>query len=283
MEVIASGQSHGAVVRGVDLSAPLAPAVVDDIRAQWLEHGVLAFPDQALTDDDLERFTLYFGDFGDDPFIAPIPGREHIIAVERKKDETASLFAETWHTDWSFQKHPPAGTCLYSLVIPPHGGDTLFVNQRLALEAMPDALRQRIEGKQAVHSAKNAYAPDGMYGEADKASGRSMDILPSEEALSTRTHPLIRTHPETGKESLYGCIGYIVAVEGLSAEASSELLMDLYRWQTQEQFQYRHRWQADTLLMWDNRVELHAATGGYEGYDRLLHRTTIGAWEAGSR
>ncbi|QLC24197.1 TauD/TfdA family dioxygenase [Parasphingopyxis algicola] len=276
MDITPSGQACGATVTGVDLSQPLTDEVVADIRAVWLKHHVLAFPDQNLTDDDLERFTLYFGPFGEDPFIAPIPGREHIIAVQRDAGETAPLFAENWHTDWSFQEHPPAGTCLYGITIPPEGGDTLFADQHAAFEAMPDDLRARLDGKMAIHSAKNAYAPEGMYGEKD--AGRSMDIRPSEDAKATQLHPVIRDHPETGRTGIYGTVGYIAGIDGLAERDALPLLMELYAWQTQDRFVYRHKWQPGMLLMWDNRSVLHKATGGYEGDDRLLHRTTIGAY-----
>lgn len=278
IEVAPSGQACGATVTGVDLSQPLSETTVIDIRSAWLEHHVLSFPNQTLTDDDLERFTLYFGPFGDDPFIAPLPDREHIIAVKREANETASLFAENWHTDWSFQEHPPAGTCLYSITIPPMGGDTLYANQHAALGAMPAELRTRIEGKMAIHSAKNAYAPDGSYGDADKAKGRSMDIRPSSEAEATQLHPIIRNHPETGREGLFSCVGYIAGVEGMTQDDALPLLMELYQWQTGDAFVYRHKWEPNMLVMWDNRSVLHRATGGYEGHDRLLHRTTIGAY-----
>lgn len=275
LTITKSGQSCGAEVRGADLSKPIPDDLAAEIRALWLEHQVLSFPDQRLTDDDLERFTLAFGPFGDDPFIAPLPGRKHIIAVKRAADETSPIFAESWHSDWSFQERPPQGTCLYGITIPPVGGDTLFVNQYAALEAMPDDLRRRIEGRKAIHSAKNAYSPKGMYGAGDK--GRSMDIRPSEEAEATHTHPFIRVHPEIGRESLFGCAGYIIGVEGMSEQEGWDLVTEVYRWQTRPEFQYRHRWQKDMLLMWDNRCTLHMATGGYAGHDRLLHRTTIGA------
>lgn len=276
LEIAPSGQACGATVTGVDLARPLSDDIVAEIRAAWLEHHVLSFPDQKLTDDDLERFTLYFGPFGEDPFIAPIPGREHIIAVQRDAGETAPLFAENWHTDWSFQEHPPAGTCLYGITIPPEGGDTLFADQHAALDAMPDDLRARLDGKMAIHSAKNAYAPEGMYGEKD--AGRSMDIRPSEDAKATQLHPIIRDHPETGRAGIYGTVGYIASIEGMAEQDALPLLMDLYAWQTQDRFVYRHKWQPEMLLMWDNRSVLHKATGGYEGHDRLLHRTTIGAY-----
>lgn len=275
LDITPSGQACGAAVRGVDLSKPLAKETVAAIRAAWMEHQVLAFPDQELTDEQLEDFTLHFGPFGEDPFIAPIPGHPHIIAVKRAANETSPIFAESWHSDWSFQARPPQGTCLYGKTIPPVGGDTLFTNQYLALEQMPADLRGRIEGKRAVHSAKNAYAPTGMYGKGD--TGRSMDIRPSEEAQATQTHPIIKAHPETERQSLFGCAGYIVGIEGLDQQEGWDLITEIYRWQTRPEFQYRHKWTKDMLVMWDNRCTLHMATGGYAGHERLLHRTTIGA------
>lgn len=270
-----SGQACGATVTGVDLTKPLDEATVAEIRVAWLEHLVLSFPDQPMSDDDLERFTLYFGPFGHDPYIAPIEGRDHIIAVKRKADETAPIFAETWHSDWSFQETPPAGTCLFGITIPPVGGDTLFANQQKAWQDMPDALRDKVQGKRAIHSAALGYSKAGLYGENDPGD-RSMDIRPSDDALATHTHDLIRKHPETGKEAIFSSVAYITGFEGMTPEASRELLIELYQWQTRPEFQYRHAWQKNTLVMWDNRSVVHMATAGYAGHDRLLHRTTIG-------
>ena len=277
MTIRLSGQACGAAVTGVDLSKELRESLVTDIRQAWVEHGVLTFPDQSLSDDDLERFTGYFGAFGEDPFVQPIPGRDHIIAIQRNADETSSIFAEAWHTDWSFQSNPPAGTCLYGITIPESGGDTLFADQYMALEKMPSTLRAGIEGRHAIHSAAGGYAPEGLYGKADEGSGRSMRVKASEAARDSLLHPLIKVHPETGMESLYGCLGYITGIAGMEQGAASDLLLELHQWQTSQQFQYRHKWSSNMLVMWDNRCVLHRATGGYEGYDRLLHRTTIGS------
>lgn len=277
LEIQPTGQACGATLRGVDLTRPLDAETVQAIRAAWLEHHVLVFPEQAMDDDDLERFTLSFGPFGDDPFFGPIPGREHIAAIRRDADETAPVFAEVWHTDWSFQKSPPAGTCLLAITIPPHGGDTLFADQHLALDAMPAALRARLEGKRAIHSARRGYAPNGAYGEADRAAGRSMDIRPSEAAMATQLHPIIRPHPETGRLGVFGTLAYMIGIEGMDEAEGSALLGELYAWQSREEFRYRHVWQTGMLVMWDNRSVIHTATGGYEGHARLLHRTTIGA------
>lgn len=271
-----SGQACGARVTGVDLKAPLDSQTVAAIRAAWLEHHVLAFPDQHLNDDELERFTLCFGEFGDDPFFAPIAGRQHIAAIRREADEQTPLFAENWHADWSFQARPPSGTCLNAVEIPPVGGDTLFANQHAAWEALSPDQQARYADLIAIHSARMPYAPDGTYGAKDK--GRSMDIRPSEAALATQTHPLVPAHPETGRRGFYSTLGYIIGIEDMTQDEAIAMLMELQTWQGDDRFVYRHRWEPGMLVMWDNRSVLHKATGGYEGYRRELHRTTIAAW-----
>ncbi|MCC5996062.1 MAG: TauD/TfdA family dioxygenase [Oceanicaulis sp.] len=272
--VTPSGASLGARVTGVDLTRPLAPETVRAIREAWLEHLVLAFPDQPMDHDDLERFTLYFVPFGEDPFIAPLPDRPRIIEVKREAHEKASVFAAAWHSDWSFQKTPPAATILHSKVIPPVGGDTLFCNGYAAYDALPEATKARIEGLQAVHSAGLAYAPDGVYGAMD-APDRSMTIRPDERARETRLHPVVRVHPETGRKALFVNPGYVRTIDGLSDEEAFLLLIELYQAAHDESVVYRHVWEPDMLLMWDNRCTQHMATGGYDGHARLLHRTTI--------
>jgi len=275
IEVQPSGQACGARVRGVDLSRVLDEAVVEAIRRAWLQHHVLAFPQQSLTDADLERFALALGAFGREPYFDPVEGSEHVVALTRRADEKAPLFAENWHSDWSFLDEPPIGTCLYSLVIPPTGGQTGFVNQQRALAAMPGALRRRLEGRLALHSAAAAYAPDGMYGARDSEADRSMSIRYSEDAREVRCHPLIAPHPESGCDTLLGCLGYIVGIEGMGEGEALELLLELLQWQTREEFQYTHEWEEGMLVIWDNRSVLHRAYGGYDGHDRVLHRVTI--------
>jgi len=274
-----SGQACGAEITGIDLTKDLLASEIRNLREAWLEHHVLSFPNQSMSDDDLERFTLYFGSFGDDPFIAPISGRQNIAAVKRTADEKVPIFAENWHTDWSFQLNPPAGTCLFGIDIPTKGGDTLFANQHLALYEMPETLRNKLEGKLAIHSAAIPYSPTGGYGDKDRELGRSMDIRASDEAMAQQLHPIIRNHPETGKEGIFGTIGYIVGIEGMQDQEAMKLLIELSTWQSQEKFQYQHKWKKDMLVMWDNRSVLHRATGGYQGQERLLHRTTIAAYE----
>lgn len=271
-----TGSACGAYVRGVDLAAPLAANLVASLRQTWLENRVLAFPDQAMDDDALERLTIAFGGFGEDPFFAPITGRKNIAAVLREADEQTPLFAENWHSDWSFLAQPPAGTCLLSVEIPPIGGDTLFADQIAAFAALPEGRKAELRALTAIHSARGAYSPKGAYGEKDK--GRSMAILPSEAALATQTHPLVQRHPETGEEGIFSCAGYIIGIEGMADSEAFAFLSELIAWQGRDEFVYRHKWQPNMVVMWDNRSVLHRATGGYEGYRRELHRTTIAAW-----
>ena len=276
LRVEPTGGACGARITGIDLKRPLDAETVAAIRAAWLDHHVLAFPDQGLDDDGLERFSRYFGEFGDDPFFAPLPGRDHIAAIRREADEQSPLFAENWHSDWSFQARPPSGTCLNAVEIPPHGGDTLFANQHLAWEALTPDQQARYADLIAVHSARLPYAPDGTYGARD--TGRSMTIRPSEAALATQDHPLVPAHPETGRRGFFSTLGYIIGIKGLSQDEALALLVELQQWQGQERFVHAQKWEPGMLVMWDNRSVLHRATGGYEGYRRELHRTTIAAW-----
>lgn len=277
VQVDPSGGACGARITGIDLKAPLDSATVAAIRSAWLEHHVLSFPDQFLNDDELERFTLSFGQFGDDPFFVPIAGRQHIAAIRREAHEQTPLFAENWHADWSFQARPPSGTCLNAIEVPPVGGDTLFANQHLAWEALSPAQQARYADLIAIHSAKLPYAPDGTYGAKDK--GRSMDIRPSEAAFATQTHPLVPVHPETGRRGFYSTLGYIIGIEGMAQDQAIALLMELQAWQGDDRFVFAQKWEPGMLVMWDNRSVLHKATGGYDGYRRELHRTTIAAWD----
>ena len=264
----------GAVVRGVDLCQPLSAEQAAGIRQAWLAHQVLAFPDQAMTVEDLERFATAIGPFSPDPFFQSIPGHPHVAQVKREADETSSIFADNWHSDWSFLPSPPAATLLFGDVIPPVGGDTLFANQYDAWDALPATMKALLQDKQGVHSARRGYSRQGRYGEKD--TGRSMAIKYDDSALATQLQPVARRHPETGRVALYVSPGYTIGMAGLPDDEAQALLAELFAHQGREPFVYRHRWQQGTLLMWDNRCLVHAATGGYQGHRRLLHRITVG-------
>jgi taurine dioxygenase len=268
----------GALVAGVDLARPLDSGQVAAIRALWLEHQVLAFPDQQLGLEDIERFASAIGPFGVDPYFGSVPGHPHVAQVRREADEQTPIFAETWHSDWSFLATPPSATVLYGDVIPPVGGDTLFANQYAAWDALSAAMKELLKDKQGIHSARRGYARDGMYGERDK--GRSMAIRYSDSAMATQLHPIMRKHPETGRPALFLSPGYTIGIDGMTDAEATPLLMELFTHQVKPEFIYRHRWSQGMLVMWDNRCVVHAATGGYQGHKRLLHRITVADYTA---
>lgn len=273
LTISAQPAACGATVHGLDLSRPLTPETIADIRAAWLDRQVLVFPEQTLALEDLEAFAATIGPFGTDPYFGSVPGHPHITQVRRDADETSSLFAESWHSDWSFLAEPPAATLLYGNVIPPIGGDTLFSNQYAAWDALPAETKARLQGRQGIHSARRGYSRQGMYGERDV--GRSMAIRYDDSALATQLHPIARVHPETGRTALFVSPGYTIGIDGMTEAEATPLLLALFEHQARDQFVYRHRWCEGMLILWDNRSVIHAATGGYQGYARLLHRITI--------
>lgn len=273
IEVTPQQASCGALIRGIDLRKDLSAAEVAAVRAAWLKHQVVAFPDQPMEITDIERFATYMGANGEDPYIEAIAGHPRVVQVRREPDEKTPVFAETWHSDWSFLKRPPAATVLYGNIIPPTGGDTMFADQYAAWEGLPGSMKALLKDRMAVHSARKGYAKDGMYGERDK--GRSMAIKYGDSALKTQLHPIARAHTETGRLALYVSPGYTIGIDGLPDDEAIPILKELFAHQAKPEFQYRHKWSQGMLLMWDNRSVIHAATGGYEGHRRLLHRITV--------
>jgi taurine dioxygenase len=263
----------GAEITGLDLTKPLPAPVLDEVKAAWAAHGVVAFPGQPLSLDALEAFTLAMGGFGHDPYVKPMAGHPNVLELRREPDEKATNFGAGWHSDWSFQAAPPAATLLRSEVIPPVGGDTLFVDAARAYEALSPTLQAMIAPLRAIHSASRSYGTQGVFAKDTRA--RTMQIIVSEEADKTQTHPLVRTHPVTGRKALFVSPVYTVGIEGLRPEESDAVLGYLFKHLTQDQFIYRHKWREGMLLMWDNRCTMHFAEGGYDGYLRLMHRTTV--------
>lgn len=263
----------GAQVTGLDLSRPLDAPTLAAVREAWARHGVLAFPDQPLSLEQLEAFTLEIGPFGVDPFIKPMDGHPNVLELRREPDEKATNFGAGWHSDWSFQKEPPAATLLRSEVTPPVGGDTLFADCTRAYAALSDTMKAVLAPLRAVHSATRAYGTQGVF--AKETEKRTMEIIVSPEADKTVSHPLVRTHPVTGRKALFVSPVYTVGIEGMTLKESHAILGFLFAHMTQEAFIYRHKWRQGMLLMWDNRCTVHFAEGGYDGHLRVMHRTTV--------
>ncbi|HEY3798600.1 MAG TPA: TauD/TfdA family dioxygenase [Caulobacteraceae bacterium] len=262
----------GAEVTGLDISRPLPQEVLAKVKAAFLAHGVLWFPAQPLDHDQLEAFTLQFGDFGWDPYVAPLADRPHILEVKREADEKSTVFGGGWHSDWSFQETPPAATILHAKVIPPVGGDTLYSDSIAAYEALSPAFREMLAPLRTIMSAARPYGPQGHFAREEGRKG--MTILSSPTAEEERSHPLVR-RLDDGRRALFINPTYTIRIEGFSQPESEALLAFLFKHMLNEAFIYRHKWAVDMLTMWDNRRAMHNATGGYDGYQRVLHRTTV--------
>ena len=276
MRVSENLSKNGIGVEVFDFSlSDLTEENINFLRSKWVEYGLIVFPKLPLSHDEFKDFALNFGDFGDDPFISSLPDYPNIAEIKRSAKEKATPFGGTWHSDWSFMKKPPSATLLHSKIIPPVGGNTLFANTEKSFAALPEEMKNKLRNLKVIHSAKIPYADDGFY--ALEKEERSMKILPSKEAKATFSHPMVKIHPETNKECLFINPVYTINIEGFSEDKSQELLWELYEHMIQDQFVYEHVWNEDMLIMWDNRTVMHQATGGYDGFDRLLHRITLAA------
>ena len=276
MRVSENLSKNGIGVEVTDFSlADLTEENISFLRSKWVEYGLIVFPKLPLSHDEFKDFALSFGDFGDDPFISSLPDYPNIAEIKRSANEKATPFGGTWHSDWSFMKKPPSATLLHSKIIPPVGGNTLFANTEKSFAALPEEMKNKLRNLKVIHSAKIPYADDGFY--ALEKEERSMKILPSKEAKATFSHPMVKIHPETNKECLFINPVYTINIEGFSEDESQQLLWELYEHMIQDKFVYEHVWNEDMLIMWDNRTVMHQATGGYDGYDRLLHRITLAA------
>ncbi len=262
----------GAEVSGVDLTA-LGNQAFSEIHRAFLEHQVLYFDGQPLGDDQLEALTLRFGPFSKTKFVEGMPGHPDIIEVRKDADEVGVRnFGGSWHSDFSFQELPPAVTFLSARTLPPVGGDTVFADMYGAYDALSDGMKALLDGRDALHSAKRSYGANGRF--ARDPSATRMTVHPSAEGDIEMPHPIVRTHPETGRKALFINSVYTIRLDGMTAEESAPILNFLYEHATRPEFTCRIRWGENGLTIWDNRCVQHNAVNDYHGHLRIMHRTT---------
>jgi taurine dioxygenase len=262
----------GAEVLGVDL-ADLDGATFDRIRAAFLAYGVIFFRDQKLEPEEQIGFARRFGELDLHPIVNATAEHPELVHVLKPAGESAS-FGTGWHTDNSFFAEPSLGSVLYGLVIPPFGGDTLYASMERAYEALSEPFRERIERLVAVHSASRAYDPK-TTGEAKYAGDAPITYRYSEAIYEEVEHPVVRTHPETGRRSLYVNPMFTLRIVGFTRGESEALLGFLYEHCARPDFQCRFRWQQGSLALWDNRCVWHYAMDDYQQFERVMHRVTI--------
>ena len=263
----------GAEVVGLDLSKRLSDAEFARVEQAFHDHSVLVFRRQSLTPDEHVAFSARFG-----PLLSHVmsqfllPGHPEILRISNLKlDGTPLGFEDAgryWHTDVSYAEIPPLGSMLYALEIPPEGGDTLYANMYMAYETLPEATKDRVQGLRALHRYN--------YGERQKDNPLREEMSAEQKAqLKTASHPIVRSHPGSGRQALYVNPGFTVAIEGLPEAEGTRLLAELLAHVQQPEFVYRHRWQDNDLVFWDNRCAMHQATNYAAKHRRHMHRTTI--------
>jgi taurine dioxygenase len=258
----------GAELRGVDLATGLTETVATQIRAAFLQHQVLFFRDQRLDAAQFLRFAQAMGEPVEYPFVKGLDGYPVIIEVKKLEHERTN-FGGIWHSDTTYLEQPPKGSMLLAREVPPFGGDTLFASQYAAYEALSEGLRKLLEPLRAISSSAKA----------DVSKTRE-DRIASDGRADARkdyvaTHPVVRTHPETGRKALFVNIAHTLRFEGMTEEESAPLLQFLHQHQVKPEFTCRFSWQPGSLAFWDNRCVQHNPVNDYHGYRRLMHRITL--------
>lgn len=258
----------GAVVTGVDLKRERSAELITELRQIWLEHGVIFFRDQDLDSSEFQDFAQQFGEIIEYPFVKGIENFPKIIPVMKLPHERHN-FGGVWHTDTAYLQEPPMATMLIAREIPPKGGDTLFANGYAAYEALSDGLKQTLLTLKAANSSAKAEVTKTREDRiADSATDRAGSTLIGE-------HPVVRTHPETGRRALYVNYAHTTHFVGWTEEESAALLQYLFAHQVRPEFTCRFAWQPGSIALWDNRCVLHNPINDYHGYKRLLHRITL--------
>ena len=260
--------SIGAEVLDIDLSKKLDRNTVDQIRGVLLDYLVVFFRDQNLTPEQHIAFAEYFGEPDTYPFIKGLDNYPQITPVLKLENETTN-FGGIWHSDTVYLSKPPMGTILYARELPKAGGDTLFANQYLAYSQLSPVYRDFLEKLTAKHSAaKGRVAKTRENRTTDRGTGLEPENMESE-------HPVIRTHPETGRKVLYVNYAHTVGFKGMNQEESTPILAYLFEHQVRPEFCCRFRWEPGSLAFWDNRSTQHNPVNDYHGSRRLLHRITL--------
>lgn len=267
LEVAPLAGTVGAEIHGVDLTRLDEPTVAT-IRAAWLTHGVVFFRDQQLDTDDFLAFARHIGEPTEYPFVPGIEGYPEVIAVTKLPHETVN-FGGIWHSDTTYLDEPPMATMLVAREIPPAGGDTLYADQYAAYEALSPAMRELLDPLRAVNSSALADVSatrEDRIREADSGE---------EPRVYEAVHPVVRTHPETGRRALFVNVAHTARFDGMTEEESRPLLQFLFAHQVRPEFTCRFRWQVGSVALWDNRCVQHNPVNDYHGHRRVMHRITL--------
>ena len=266
MEVHPLSGALGAEIRGADLSGPLDSDLLTEIRGAFLDHLVICFRGQELTPGEELAFARQMGEPMPYPQLEGLRGFPLITEVIKREHEQVN-FGGIWHSDTTYVESPPKASQLYAMEVPPHGGDTIFANQYIAWETLSEGLKKTLAGLSAVNTSSK---PEISRTRDDrlKDQGEALKVL-------SAVHPVVRTHPETGRKALYVNRGHTVRFDGWTEQESRPLLEFLFQHQVRPEFTCRIRWEMGTLTLWDNRCAQHLPLNDYQGFRRLMHRVML--------
>jgi taurine dioxygenase len=258
----------GAEIYGIDLASELDSGTVAAIRRALLDHLVIFFRDQELPPDRFLGFARHLGVPVEYPLVKGIEGYPEIIRVAKLEHETVN-FGGIWHSDTTYLETPPMGTMLVAREVPPVGGDTLFANMYLAYETLSDGMKRLLDGLKGVSTSIKA-----------DATRTREDRIKSDPTTQSRQefiaeHPVVRTHPETGRKALYVNVAHTVRFAGMTEAESAPILRFLFEHQVRPEFTCRFAWRAGSLAFWDNRAAQHNPVNDYHGHRRVMHRITL--------
>jgi taurine dioxygenase len=258
----------GAEITGIDLNQPADDALIAALRRVWLEHGVIFLRGQHLPPARFQAFAERFGEVIEYPFVKGIEGHPMIIPVLKLAHEQVN-FGGIWHTDTAYLEQPPMASMLIARELPPYGGDTLFASGHAAFEALSPKLQEMLSGLRGINASAKA---DVTRTREDRVK-EGASAAPRKDLVAE--HPVVRTHPETGRRALYVNFGHTMRFSGMTEEESRPLLEFLFAHQVKPEFTCRFGWQPGDIAFWDNRCVLHNPVNDYHGHKRLMHRVTL--------
>ena len=268
LQVKKVGANIGAAVTGVDLTKPLDDTTFQEIHDAWCENEVLVFPDQDITPEQQMAFGARFGELTVHPFAPNDAAAPEMIVYDNNPDNPP-FGTDNWHSDETFRLEPPMGTMLRSLEVPDVGGDTMFASMTTAYDALSDRMQHFIDDLVAVHD----YKVFRRLFSADK-NGRE-NLRRYDEELPLVMHPVVRIHPVTGKKAIFVSSQFTLYIEGMKERESQNILDTLYRQAEIPELQYRHHWEANVGVLWDNRSAQHYAVHDYLPERRYMNRITM--------
>lgn len=269
IEVTPLSRSVGAEIHNVDISRGVSDEQFSEVRQAFHDHGVIFLRDQDITPEQHIAFAERWGRININRFFERVDDYPQIAMVRKEPDQKANI-GGSWHTDHSYDVSPALGSILYAKEVPSIGGDTLFSSMYAAYDALSDGLKSTLEGLKAVHSSRHVFGPDANRGEDYNERLHSKEL-----ATQDAVHPIVITHPDSGRKALYVNPGFTLHIDGWTMEESEPLLNYLYQHAVKPEFTCRYVWSKGSVGFWDNRATWHLALNDYHGERRVMHRITV--------